>query len=75
MRAVTTLLLALLAPTSALQLHMSTTLPGSAARVGSVYERLSSSTLTSASTGEPVVLSSLWSEDETCVVEMLRHFG
>jgi len=61
-------------------LQMSATLPasGAAARVGGAYDRLSSATLTAASTGQPVAVGSLWSAEEggeTCVVEFLRHFG
>lgn len=31
--------------------------------------------LTSVSNGKNVALTSLWNADETCVVEMLRHYG
>ena len=43
---------------------------------GSPFQRLQNGvTLTSVRDGKNVALTSLWSGDETCVVEMLRHYG
>ena len=75
-----TLLLACAMATTALQAP-----PTPAHRLGTTaFERFSPQgnfggsggvTLTSVETALPVALTSLWSEDETCVVEFLRHFG